>query len=445
MAEAKEGQNRRAFLRDSAALMAAAAAGAVLPGARSSAATAQQAPPKSPREKLNIGIIGVAHQGAYNLDNVKGENIVALCDVDETNLAQGAQAFPQAKTYQDFRRMLEQRKDLDAVVISTPDHTHAPATLLALEAGCHVYCEKPLTHTVAEARRVAETARKHKRVTQMGTQIHASDNYRRVVELVRSGAIGEVREVHVWVDRVWAGGDRPKDTPPVPPHLHWDLWLGPVPERPYHPAYVPINWRGWWAFGGGTLGDMGCHHMDLPHWALDLRHPATVEAEGPPVNRETTPAWLIVRYTYGARGGDKPPVSLTWYNGGKRPRHFAEGTVPSWGDGTLFVGSRGMLLADYGRHVLLPEKDFVGFTRPAPFIPGSIGHHAEWIAACKSGKPTATTCGFDYSGSLTEAVLLGNVAYRVGRKLEWDARKMQAKGYPEADVFLRGAYRKGWM
>lgn len=444
-AESQQGLNRRAFLQNSAVLAAAATAGVVLPGTQSLASAARPTRTKSPNEKLSIGIIGVAHQGAYNLDNVKGENIVALCDVDEKNLAQAAQAFPQAATYHDFRRMLEQRKDLDAVVISTPDHTHAPATLLALEAGCHVYCEKPLTHTVAEARRVAEAARRHKRVTQMGTQIHASGNYRRVVELVQRGAIGKVREVHVWVDRVWAGsGNRPTDTPPVPPGLHWDLWLGPVPERPYHPTYVPINWRGWWAFGGGTLGDMGCHHMDLPHWALDLRHPLTVEAEGPPVNRETTPAWLIVRYTYGARG-NKPPVNLTWYNGGKRPPHFAAGTAPAWGDGTLFVGDKGMLLADYGRHVLLPEKEFAGFERPKPFIPDSIGHHAEWIAACKSGKPAATTCSFDYSGALTEAVLLGNVAYRVGRKLEWDARKVKAKGCPEADAFLQSSYRKGWM
>jgi predicted dehydrogenase len=325
-------------------------------------------------------------------------------------------------------------------VIATPDHTHAIATLAALETGRHVYCEKPLTHTVAEARKVTDAARKHRRVTQMGTQIHASGNYRRVVEIIQSGAIGEVGEVHCWADRVWSGsGERPTETPPVPAHLHWDLWLGRAPVRPYHPAYVPINWRGWWAFGGGTLGDMGCHHMDLPYWALDLRHPETIEAEGPPTNTETTPAWLIVRYTYPSRD-KKPPVHLTWYNGGKRPPHFAEKTVPEWGDGTLFVGKKGMLLANYDRYVLLPEKDFAGFEPPKPFIPDSIGHHAEWILACKTGGKT--TCNFDYSGVLTEAVLLGNVAYRTGTRLEWDARKLKAKNCPEAELYLKPEYEQ---
>jgi predicted dehydrogenase len=403
-------------------------------------APAAPAAPRSPNEKLNIGVIGVRNQGAYNLDNVKDENIVALCDINDNYLGEAAKNFPRARTYNDFRRMLE-RKDLDAVVISTPDHTHAPATLIALETGRHVYCEKPLCHTVAEARRVAEAARRYRRVTQMGIQIHAGDNYRRVVELVRSGAIGLVREVHVWADRVWSGGGRPAATPPVPPHIHWDLWLGPAPYRPYHPAYLPVDWRGWWAFGGGTLADMACHHMDLPHWALDLRHPLTVEAEGPPVRRENTPGWLIVRYAYPARG-DKPPVRLTWYHGGKRPPHFAEGKLPKWGDGTLFVGGKGMLLADYERHVLLPQKDFADFTPPKPYLPDSIGHHREWIRACKLGGPTS--CNFDYSGALTEAVLLGNVAFRVGRKLQWDARRLRATNCPQADAYIHPVYRRDW-
>jgi len=258
---------------------------------------------------------------------------------------------------------------------------------------------------------------------------------------VQSGAIGEVREVHCWADRVWAGGDRPTDTPPVPPNLHWDLWLGPAPYRPYHPSYVPASWRGWWAFGGGTLGDMACHHMDLPYWALDLRHPLTVEAEGPPVNFETTPAWLMVHYSYPARG-KRPPVELTWYNGGKRPSYFAEGKLPIWGDGTLFVGEKGMLLADYDRRVLLPEKDFAGFTPPNPSIPDSIGHHAEWIHACKTGGKT--TCDFAYSGVLTEAVLLGNVSYRLGQRLEWDPKALKAKNCPEANALIQPVYRANW-
>jgi predicted dehydrogenase len=317
------------------------------------------------------------------------------------------------------------------------------ATVAALKRNLHVYCEKPLTHTVSEARIVAETTRQFKRVTQMGTQIHAGSNYRRVVELVKSGAVGPVREVHNWVGSVWKGlpEGRPAETPPIPDYLHWNLWLGPAPHRPYHPAYVPAAWRGWWDFGGGAMADMACHHMDLPFWALDMRHPLTIEAEGPPVNPETCPAWLIVRYEFPARGA-LPPVKLTWYNGDKRPPYITEGKLPPWGAGTLFVGEKGMLLADYDRHVLLPEKDFAEFKPPKPFITESIGHHNEWIEACKTGGPT--TCNFDYAGALTETVLLGNVAYRTGKKLDWDAKQLQARSCPEADRFIQHHYRQGW-
>ncbi|HZP80023.1 MAG TPA: Gfo/Idh/MocA family oxidoreductase [Chthonomonadaceae bacterium] len=391
---------------------------------------------KSPNEKLNIGVIGVAHQGEYNLSNVRSENIVALCDIDDDFLAAAAKDLPDAATYNDYRKMLE-RRDLDAVVVSTADHTHAPITLAALESGRHVYCEKPLTHTVSLARLVAETARKRRRVTQMGTQIHASSNYRRVVELIQTGAIGTVRAVHVWVGKVHTGATRTVETPPVPPTVHYDLWLGPVAYRPYSPAFVPYHWRGWWAFGTGVLGDLACHHIDLSHWALNLRAPQTVEAEGPPVDAETTPEWMIVRYTYPARE-NQPPVDLTWYSGGPRPPQFAEGKLPEWGDGTLFVGDKGMLLASYSKYVLLPEEDFAGFQPPAPYIPDSIGHHAEWIEACKTGGPT--TCNFDYAGALTEAVLLGNVAYRVGKKLEWDPVHLKAVNCPEADRYLYPDY-----
>jgi predicted dehydrogenase len=396
--------------------------------------------PISPNEKLNIGIIGVANRGGDNLAGVRSQNIVALCDIDDNYLGSASTQFPSAKTYNDFRKLLEQ-KDIDAIVVSTPDHTHAAATMMALKTGHHVYCEKPLAHTVWEARLVADTAKKYKRITQMGTQIHAENNYRRVVELVQSGAIGPVKEVHVWCDKVWSGGDRPTETPPIPSNIHWDLWLGPAHERPFNPVYLPATWRGWWEFGGGTLSDMACHHVDLPTWALKLRYPNTIEAEGPPIKSETTPEWLIVRYEYPARE-DMPAVNLTWYNGGKRPPQFAEGKLPRWGDGTLFVGEKGMLLADYGRHVLLPEADFVGFTPPTPFIPNSIGHHLEWIEAIKTGGKT--TCNFDYSGALAENVLLGNVAYRSGKKLEWDAKHLKAKNCPEADSYIRTERRKGW-
>jgi predicted dehydrogenase len=391
-------------------------------------------------EKLNVAVIGVANQGAYNLGNVSSQNVVALCDINEGLLAGAAQKHPSARTYTDFRHLLDQ-KDVEAVVVATPDHTHAVATAAAIRSGRHVYCEKPLTRTVAECRRIQELAREHRCVTQMGTQIHAGSNYRRVVELVQSGAIGNVSEVHVWVGGGFGNKERPKDTPAIPKGLHYDLWLGPAEERPYHPDYLPFSWRHWWAFGGGTLADIGCHYMDLPHWALELRHPLTVEAEGPPVHTESAANWLIARYLYPARG-EKPPVNLTWYHGNRRPPQFAEKKLPKWGNGVLFVGSKGMLICDYGKHVLLPEKDFTEFTTPEPVIKDSIGHHLEWIEACKHGGPT--TCDFDYSGPLTEAVLLGNVAFRSGKKLEWDPKKLRATGAPEADQFIDYRYRKGW-
>jgi len=422
--------NRRRFIKQSAA----GAAGLWLVNCRT------QPRKLSANDKLNIGVIGVANQGNYNLSNVASENIVALCDVDDSYLAAAAQRFPQAKTYNDFRRLLDQG-DIDAVVVATPDHTHAVAAVAALRSGRHVYCEKPLARTISEARTITETARRHKRVTQIGTQIHAGTNYRRVVELVQSGAIGAVREVHVWVAASYGGKNRPKGEP-APKNVHYDLWLGPVEYRPYSPEYLPFNWRHWWAFGGGALADFGCHYMDLPHWALGLTHPLSTEAvEGPPVDPESTPRWLIVRYEYPARG-DKPPVTLTWYHGGKQPDLLGSELATQWKSGVAFVGVKGTLLSDYSRHRLLPEKEFEGFVPPAPFIKDSIGHHKEWIEACKRGGPT--TCGFDYSGPLTEAALLGNVAYRTGKRLEWDWQLMKTANGPEADAFVHHHYRKGW-
>lgn len=397
----------------------------------------------SANEKLNIGVIGVANQGNYDLTNVATENIVALCDVDDTYLAGARQKFPAAKTYNDFRRLLD-RRDLDAVVIATPDHTHAVATVAALQSGRHVYCEKPLTHTISECRIVMETARKAKRVTQIGTQIHAGNNYRRVVELVKTGAIGEIREVYISLGMGYGGKKLPVETPPVPANLHYDLWLGPVAYRPYSPEYVPKWWRNWWAFGGGTLADFGCHYMDLPHWALDLRTPLSAEVvDGPPPDPESPPTGLIVRYEYPAREKQNlPPVTLTWCHGGKRPAGIDPAVAKEWQSGVLFVGSKGWLISNYNFHTLLPEKDFEGFVPPQPFIPNSIGHHQEWIHACKAGGPT--TCNFDYSGALTEAVLLGIVAYRADCKIEWDSQNLRAKNCPAADEFIHHHYRRGW-
>lgn len=393
----------------------------------------------SPNEKLNIGAIGVANRAGENLKEVSSQNIVALCDVDDNYLSAVSKNYSGAKTYQDFRKLLE-RNDLDAVVIGTPDHTHAVATAAALRSGRHVYCEKPLTHTVSEARIIAQLTKKHKAVTQMGNQIHAGNNYRRVVELVQSGAIGEVREVHVWAGAVYGNTGKPV-LAQAPSHLHYDLWLGPIESHPYSPNYVPIAWRNYWAFGGGTMTDFCCHHMDLPHWALDLRAPLTVESEGPPLDDVQVPIWMISTFNYPARGS-KPPVKLVWYQGGKRPS-LPEGSRESWPeDGTLFVGSKGKLQASYGKHRLMPEQDFKDFVPPTPFIPNSIGHHKEWIEACKTGGKT--TSNFDYAGALTETGILGNVAFRVGKKIEWDTKKLRAKNCPEADQYIQHHYRKGW-
>ena len=427
----KHSFHRRQFIKQTAA----AATGAWLVGLRPHARTL------SPNEKLNIGMVGVANRAGEDLKEVSSENVVALCDIDDQYLAAAKQKYPQAKTYNDFRRLLDQ-KDIDAVVVGTPDHTHAVAAVAALRSGRHVYCEKPLARTISETRIITEAAQKHKRVTQIGTQIHAGSNYRRVVEWVQSGTLGPVREVHVWVAATYGGTDLPRETPPVPPHVHYDLWLGPVDYRPYSPEYLPFRWRNWWAFGGGALADFGCHYMDLPHWALDLSRPLTVEAvDGPPVHPESTPPWLIVRYQYPARA-DKPPVQLTWYHGGKQPSLLSTEQAAKWKSGVLFVGQKGTLLADYGRHTLLPERDFEGVAPPAPFIKDSIGHHREWITACKTG--SSTTCRFDYSGPLTEAALLGNVAYRVGKKLDWDWNRLKATNSPEADSYIQHRYRKGW-
>ena len=404
----------------------------------------------SPNEKLNIAGIGVGGRGAGDVNGSAHENIVALCDVDEKRAAQTFQRYPKARQFKDFRKMLDEiHNQIDAVVIGTPDHTHAPAGVMAMKLGKHCYCEKPLTHSVYEARVMAEVARENKLVTQLGTQIHAGTNYRRVVELVQSGAVGSVREVHVWLGANFGGPpkptdmsqpDAPTDTPPVPETLDWDLWLGPAAYRPYHPAYAPFSWRYWWNFANGQLGDFFCHYCDLAFWALKLRHPTIVEAEGP-VHPESAARWTIARQEFPARG-DLPPVTLNWYNGGPYPAFAKERGLSQWRSAVLFIGSDGMLISDYGKHKLLPEEQFADFKRPEPFIPNSIGHHREWTEACKTGGPT--TCNFDYSGALTEAALLCNVALRTGKKLNWDAKNLKAIGCPEADAFIQREYRKGW-
>jgi len=391
-------------------------------------------------DKLNIGVVGVAGRGGGNLRGVSGENIVALCDVDRVRLGAAKKANPKADTYVDWRKMLE-RKDLDAVVCSTPDHTHAVIGVNAMKAGNHLYCEKPLTHKVSEARAMAETAAKHKRVTQMGTQIHAGENYRRVVELVQTAAIGPVKEVHVWAGATYGNIELSK--PGVPPeNLDYDLWLGPLPYRAFRKEYAPFHWRHFWVFGGGTLADFWCHYSDLAFWALDLKYPDTVHCHTGKARPERTTLRMRVKYEYPARG-KQPPVVLHWYQGGDKPDLLTAEQKKKWGSGVLFMGEKGQLYSNYGSNVLMPEAKFKDFKPPKPYIPKSIGHHAEWIKACKEGGQP--TCHFGYAGPLTESALLGIVSHRVGNKLlKWDAANLKATNCPEADEFIHHKYRKGW-
>jgi predicted dehydrogenase len=291
---------------------------------------------------------------------------------------------------------------------------------------------------------VTQTAAKLKRVTQMGTQIHATKNYRRTVELVQSGAIGPVREVHAFCQKSHSAKEDVVGSAPVPTNLHYDLWIGPSAFRPYNPAYLPETWRRYWNFGEGTLGDMGCHYIDLVYWALNLKYPTRVSAEGPPPHPENCPTELTVHWEFPARG-EQPPVKLSWYDGGRMPTAADKWKLdPKWKNGVLFIGDKGALFADYDRHKLFPEKDFADFLPPKPSIPDSIGHHKEWVEACLRNDPAAPLCRFDYSGPLAETVLLGGVAFRLGKTLEWDAENLRATNAPEADSLIRTQYRDGW-
>jgi len=442
--EKGKGIDRRSFLRSTAAGVAAFT---IVP--RHVLGGPGYTPPS---EKLNIAGIGVGGRGTSDLGAVSSENIVALCDVDEKQAAETFKKYPNAKKFKDFRRMLDKMdKQIDAVVIATPDHVHAVATMAAMRRGKHVYCEKPLTHCIYEARMLAKAARKYKVATQMGNQGHAEEGNRLICEWIWDGAIGPVREVHAWTDRpggLWAQGvDRPKETPPVPPTLDWDLWLGPAPQRPYNPAYVPFKWRGFWDFGTGALGDMGCHIIDTPLWALKLGYPTSVSAVSTPVNSETAPLSSMVEYQFPARG-DMPPVKMTWYDGGLMPPAPQElepsRRMGNKNGGVLLIGDKGILMCGcYGRSPrLIPEAKMQAYQRPPKTIPRSPGQREEWLEACKTGKPTGSN--FEYASLLTEIVLLGNVAIRAGRKLEWDGPNMRVTNWPEANQYVRFEYRQGW-
>jgi len=412
-------------------------------------------------EKLDVAGIGVGGQGGGNIGAMSGENVVALCDVDRRRAAGSFGRFPQAKQFDDFRKMFDQMdKQIDAVVVSTPDHTHAVACAAAMKRGKHVYCEKPLTRTAHEARALRQLAAEHKVVTQMGNQGSASEGLRRSVELAWSrSVVGELREAHVWLGGGNGPQERPAEQPSVPPELNWDLWLGPAPFRPYHPCYVPFQWRNWRAFGTGAMGDMGCHTSNLAFRGLRLdalwnpiplfEPPAgsliRVEAEASEIHPETYPRSLKVRYELPARG-KMPPVTLAWYNGGLKPPEELLLGHKMTDNGCLVVGSEGSVFSECPwntRFVMLPQKKFEGFAGPQPFLPRSPGHHAEWIRACK-GDDTKPFSRFEIGACQTEMLLLGNVAALAGHPVEYDPRAGRVVGDEEAQKFLHREYRSPW-
>lgn len=415
----------------------------------------------SPNEKLNIAAIGLGGQGNSDLQQLKSQNIVALCDVDARALEKTAEKFPGAAKHRDFRKMLESQKDIEAVLVATPDHFHAPAAALALRLGKHVYCEKPLTHSVHEARVLRSLAAANPHLaTQMGTQGHSYASLRRVVGLVKAGVLGPVRQAYAWSDRpIWPQGiDRPATPQPPPPALDWDLWLGPAPERPYHPAYHPFKWRGWWDFGTMAVGDMGIHNMDPIFWALDLEAPEQVQAEGPPPHPESGPVWSTLRYTFPARA-NHPPLALTWYDGMKGrdaegnglqnlpPLDLVPGVDRLPKNGTIWVGEKGTLLThDWAaqKYEFLPREKFENVEQTQTSVPLSPkGHYLDWVDAAKGSAPAGMS-SFGYASRLTECVLLGNVSYRAGRPIRWDAANARIRECPEAERFLRRDYRAGW-
>jgi predicted dehydrogenase len=429
-----------------------------------------------PSEKLDIAAVGAAGQGRSDIEQMRTENIVALCDVDWGHAANTFKTFPGAKKFKDYRVMLDEVKNVDAVIVATPDHMHAFASMEAIRRGKHVYCEKPLTHSVWEARQVANAAREKKLATQMGNQGQASTETRMLCEHVWSGVIGPVREAHVWTDRpsrglfeeYWPQGvARPDSSPSVPSTLDWDQWIGPAPMRPYHPGYHPFKWRGWWDFGTGALGDIGCHSMDPIFRALKLGHPTWVQGSSTRVNAETYPLGSMVTYSFPARtaepqannvqtrglsgvqagGVEMPPVKVVWYDGGlrpPRPQGLPEGET--MGDnGRLLVGDNGFILGNR----VYPESLRASLAARPQFIPSSPGHYKEFIEACK-GRGVAGS-NFDWAGPLAEVVLLGNVALRTQlrerltqHKLLWDPEALRITNVPEANQYLRREYRQGW-
>jgi hypothetical protein len=433
-------KSRRSFLETNVAVLAGVWASASI------------AAPTSANEKLNIAIIGAGTGGVggvLNLPRVSGENIVAICDIDEKYAGPNFEKYPGARRWSDYRQMLDRQKDIDAVVVSTPDHSHAVISIAAMRRGKHVYCEKPLARTIGEVRRMRKVSAETKVATQMGNHGTFDPSFRRGVEIVRSGVLGNITEVHTWSDRpldYWKQSiPRPTETPPVPPHVKWDLFLGPAPERPYHPVYHPFTWRGWWDFGTGVLGDIICHTANLAYMGLELQYPTRVETQSEGLMEETAPKWAVMTYHFPARG-KLPPVKVVWYENGKQPPKELAFSHELPTNGSLLIGDKGRLLTldMYCVHYkLLPEEQFTDYLAPEPTLPrAKVSHHSEWIHAAKTGTPTMAD--FEYSGRLTEAFLVGNVAIRVGKTLEWDGESMRAHNCSEANALIHPEYRKGW-
>jgi predicted dehydrogenase len=451
--------NRRSFLFGASV----AGFGILIPGRRGRAAGV------GPNETVNFACIGVGGKGRSDTDHVAAQGrIVALCDIDQQRLDAMGEKHKDAKKYNDFRELLhELDSKIDAVVVSTPDHTHAPAAVTAMRLGKHVYCQKPLAHSVWEARLMRETARQKGVCTQMGNQGTASSGFRRAVELVRSGAIGEIREIHVWTNRpfrYWKQSPdivaRPKETPPIPPHVHWDLFLGSAPERPYNPVYHPHDWRGWWDFGTGSLGDMACHTANIAFMAAQLGLPTRVSAQSGEINSETYPAWATITYEFPARGS-LPPVKLTWYEGAKNGKRnlppanlLPDRGVPPAESGALLIGSVYRMYSpnDYGAvQMLWSSGDYHDIKVPEPTLPRiasgrdiDAAHKGEWVQAIRVGKPAIALSNFDYSATMTESMLLGNVAVRSGEVIDYNPDTGQITGGSSASQYLKPYFRKGW-
>jgi predicted dehydrogenase len=421
-----------------------------------------------PNDVLNIACIGVGGKGRSDMEHAgRHGRIAAVCDIDDERLGAAADKFKEAKKFNDFRELLhEMDSKIDAVVVSTPDHTHAPAAVTAMRLGKHVYCQKPLAHSVWECRLMRETARQKGVCTQMGNQGTADTGFRRGAELVRSGAIGDVREVHIWTNRPFKYWKQAPDlvarpeTMPIPKHVHWELFLGPAPERPYAKVYHPHDWRGWWDFGTGSLGDMACHTANLTFMALQLGLPERVSAKSGEINSETYPAWATISYEFPARG-DLPPVKLTWYEGakdGKRnlpPKNlFPDSGFQPSDSGSLLVGSKWRMYSpnDYGAvQMLWPVGDYKDIKVPEPTlsrVKGARGiddaQKLEWVEAIRAGKPSMALSNFDYASTLAESMLLGNVAVRSGQAIEYRPETGEIVGGSSASQYLKSYFRKGW-